>query len=612
MSKITVVNNAGTPISLTVQERYQSLAEELMEKIGGELESTLTIYGDSERTTINIRIAEPGQKQASLQVSRTLINNGSMLSNQLLEMKKPLQGKGLANLVNQAGLDILDGIGAPSRTIVLHANIDIGGYAWLRKGFWPDKGKFKLDWIIEKAVDEGDIPEALLKKWMSLSDSEARQFVLSKEFSKYKVAFINSDWIGSADVMDPKIRAALTGNTALPAKTMNEAVKDTLIKHEVNLLRYSSSTINRMNNILAQTEEDVATFIRDRVASGAGMGTPSQIKRMEALLARIDAIRQSGWDEANALLLNDLDELLLAEPVWFQGMLTAASPTVIDTVLPPKRMLRAIATSRPFEGKLLKDWARTLPAEDLRRIRSAIQTGMVAGEDGATIARRVIGTRALKGADGVVQISRNQVQAVVRTAVQFITSNARKSFAEENAKLIQKELYVATLDSKTTPICRALDGKGYKLGEGPVPPVHWQCRSVRVPMVDDEFVSTRPAKPVTEQGLLREYARKNKLGTISSRDQLPRGMKGSFDAWARKRTRELVGQVPSTTTYSQWLRTQTIEFQEDVLGKAKAKLFREGGLPLDKFVDVNGKELSLAQLASKYKKEFELAGLTLA
>lgn len=607
MNSVLVSNTSGTPVSKIVEERMVQLAGDLIDKIGGELTAHLYITG-TDRTDWTILIKK--EKEILLSLNRLVNNDGSNLHNASFEIKKQLQGKGLANLVNSAGVDVLDRLGAPSRVIRLSANLDVGGYAWLRKGFWPDRGKQALDAIVEEAFRNEKITELMYRKWVSLSSEDARSFVLSKEFSNYKPAFLNSSWRGSADVTDPKIRAAITGNTALPAKTMNEAVKDALIKHEVNLLRYSSSTINRMNSILAQTEEDVATFIRDRVASGAGMGTPSQVKRMEALLARIDTIRQSGWDEANALLLNDLDELLLAEPVWFQGMLTAASPTVIDTVLPPRRMLRAIATSRPFEGKLLKDWARTLPAEDLRRIRSAIQTGMVAGEDGATIARRVIGTKALKGADGVVQISRNQVQAVVRTAVQFITSSARKSFAEENAKLIQKEVYVATLDSRTTPICRALDGKGYKLGEGPVPPVHWQCRSVRVPMVDDEFVSSRPAKPVTEQGLLREYARKNKLGTITSRDQLPRGMKGSFDAWARKRTRELVGQVPSTTTYSQWLKTQTIEFQEDVLGKAKAQLFREGGLALDKFVDLNGKELSLAKLARKYKREFELAGLS--
>jgi hypothetical protein len=53
--------------------------------------------------------------------------------------------------------------------------------------------------------------------------------------------------------------------------------------------------------------------------------------------------------------------------------------------------------------------------------------------------------------------------------------------------------------------------------------------------------------------------------------------------------------VPSTTTYDAWLRKQPQAFQEDVLGKSKAQLFRDG-LTLDKFVDEKGKSYTLAEL----------------
>jgi len=71
----------------------------------------------------------------------------------------------------------------------------------------------------------------------------------------------------------------------------------------------------------------------------------------------------------------------------------------------------------------------------------------------------------------------------------------------------------------------------------------------------------------------------------------------------------MVGPVPATTTYDSWMRTQSRAFQEDTLGIAKAKLFREGGLKLDKFVDRNGGELTLEQLAKRERQAFVDAGL---
>jgi len=83
----------------------------------------------------------------------------------------------------------------------------------------------------------------------------------------------------------------------------------------------------------------------------------------------------------------------------------------------------------------------------------------------------------------------------------------------------------------------------------------------------------------------------------------------AFDAFSRERVRELIGQVPAATTYQEWLKRQTREFQDDILGQTKAKLFRKGGVTLDKFVLENGKELTLKQLATQEAAAFRKAGL---
>jgi hypothetical protein len=177
-----------------------------------------------------------------------------------------------------------------------------------------------------------------------------------------------------------------------------------------------------------------------------------------------------------------------------------------------------------------------------------------------------------------------------------------------NVEVIGLEEYVATLDGRTTMRCKALDGQTFKPGEGPHPPLHVGCRSARV-MYLGQDIGKRPSKPVTERLLVKEYAQNNRLGKIDSRNDLPYGTKTDFDEWSRKRIRELVGPIPAQTNYNDWLKTQSAEFQLDTLGKTRAELFRNGGLTLDRFIDVDGTTLTLKEVARRDADAFERAGL---
>lgn len=393
------------------------------------------------------------------------------------------------------------------------------------------------------------------------------------------------------------------------AKTANEELQDALLRHQIYLLRLSGSIRNRMWNILGATEEDISDKIRSRLASNEGLRTGVEFRRLESLVAGIDKIRSQAWGQIKDELATEMVALAQAEAVTINGILTVTMPTEINTVMPTARLLRAIALSRPFHGQILGDWAASMEADDLRRIHSEIQNGMVAGEDMRTIARRVVGTQALAGTDGTMETTRRQVAAIVRTAVMHVSNASRSAYFQENSDVITEERFVATLDSRTTPICRANDGKQFELGKGPVPPLHFNCRSLRIAAIDGTLLGDRPAKPFVEKELLREYGQANGLGDIKSRNDLPRGTKGDFDKWKRGRIRELVGPVPASTTYNEWLKGQSKTFQDDVLGVTKAKLFRDGGLSLDKFVNRQGDELNLPELAGKHAEAFRAAGL---
>ncbi len=395
------------------------------------------------------------------------------------------------------------------------------------------------------------------------------------------------------------------------ALTFNEVFFDSVIRHQIGLMRLSGSIRNRIIALLDATEQDMSDKVRSRLIGRRGLNTPADVIRMQRLIKVLRGTRIKAWKQVTALWVKEMQALAVAEPGFMDGLLKSSVPVVLDTVIPQTSFLKAIVTSKPFEGLTMKQWADSIARSDLTRIEQSIRIGMVQGETGPQIARRIVGTKRLRGMNGTTEITRRHATAITRTAVNGIANHAKRLYYVENSDLFKNEIYVATLDSSTTHICMSLDGNKYNLGEGPIPPVHIQCRSMRVAVVTPEVVGKRPIREFTKQGLVRDYSRQNGLKVQGSRAKLPRGHKGAFDSFAQKRMRDLTGRAPAKTTYQQFLTRQTAEFQNDVLGVTRGKLFRDGGLTLDKFVDHTGKLFTLDQLAVAHAAAFKAAGVTL-
>lgn len=93
------------------------------------------------------------------------------------------------------------------------------------------------------------------------------------------------------------------------------------------------------------------------------------------------------------------------------------------------------------------------------------------------------------------------------------------------------------------------------------------------------------------------YYTANNLITHNCRSVRVPSIKSEYDLNIDTTRAAQGGEVSARTTYSGWLRRQSKEVQNKVLGVEKAKLFRSGKVTLDRFVDSTGHTYTLKELA---------------
>lgn len=371
--------------------------------------------------------------------------------------------------------------------------------------------------------------------------------------------------------------------------TVNEDLRDQLLSHQVQLLRFGKGLRDRIVALLSRSEPELARMLKQRLERISPLALdpgPSTTRKLILTDRAIRALLKPTWATINELVRKELVGLAFGETAYIAGILSNSVPTIWTPALPPPRQIRQIVFARPFQSKILRDWLATYQVGDRRRMMDQIRQGLLFDETPTQIGRRIFGTRALGGADGTREITRRGAQTLAQTATSAITNGTRSELYQENKKIIPKELYVATLDSRTTPICQSLDGQEFPVGRGSIPPVHLNCRSIRVPVIDGRGIGNRPASANF----------KGRLGNLRGPAR-------------RREVAKLVGKVPASTNYDTFLRNSDTAFQNNVLGPTRGRLFRAGEFDVSGFVDNSGERLTLRQLYDTKPSAFQRLGI---
>jgi len=247
-------------------------------------------------------------------------------------------------------------------------------------------------------------------------------------------------------------------------------------------------------------------------------------------------------------------------------------------------------------GDTVEKAFRGIAVGQQQKLALAIRSGVFSGQTTQQIARRLVGKLEFDSARSMgkqtikklanrggesIKLANYQVQTIVRTSINQVRNEASQSVYAANKKVAPKYEYVATLDSRTSPICQRLDGREFAYNKGPTPPQHFNCRSTTVPVVDFKK-------------LKRKYP----------------GLEEPPETFLDTRP-SITGRVPQNTAYGDWLLNQNEELQIKTLGSLdRVRFFKRlarkkgssGQNAIRQLIRNDGTELSLEQLVQKYGK----------
>lgn len=141
-------------------------------------------------------------------------------------------------------------------------------------------------------------------------------------------------------------------------------------------------------------------------------------------------------------------------------------------------LIEKLVKKQSFEGHVLKDFLKKQKLNLDFKIQETFNKGIARG----------LTTKEIKNliTQNALNVSSRQSTVIARTAATNVLNSSKDEMYKKND--IKRYQYVAILDSRTTDICRGLDGKTYNVDDksAPRPPQHMQCRSSTIPIFGND------------------------------------------------------------------------------------------------------------------------------
>ena len=233
--------------------------------------------------------------------------------------------------------------------------------------------------------------------------------------------------------------------------TVNEQLLESSISHQIDIDHYSNGVVRRIIALLNRVDSDLFAQLQSVLDDMEGQ--TFTVQRLEKLLESVRALNAQAYESIGKELAGELKALTEYEVGYQHQLFSSMLPVQVSIASVPPKQVYAAAMARPFQGRLLREWLDGLEESRAAKVRDAIRIGYVEGETNQQIITRIRGTKALNYADGLLDISRRDAEAIVRTSVAHTANYSRQHFMEANTDIIKGVKWIATLDARTTPTC---------------------------------------------------------------------------------------------------------------------------------------------------------------
>ena len=361
--------------------------------------------------------------------------------------------------------------------------------------------------------------------------------------------------------------------------------------HQARLQVIGSNWGEEINKALDATEKKFLEKLQKELKNFDFV--PNQKKTLEQLKKineKLVKIRAQAWIEAQASVTYECKKLSENEVKW--GKRVAKEMTGEGKLKEPSETsLSRVVENSLSSGRTLQQWFIKIAADDAARIETVVQQGVSSGWSIDQIANNIAGTAENGYKDGVFNTTRREAVNMARTVCNGIANSAKLAFYQANDDVITGVEILSTLDGRTCPVCASLDRKRYKMDEqAPSLPLHNMCRCVLLPVTpaSDYADEQRPmAKADFMAEAKRSFENKNKGQKFSDLDDDEK-KKLYYQAMREyeKRTGEpAYEQSDGSVSFREYFNEHMTEQQrKDWLGPERYKLWKKGGLKLDKFI----------------------------
>lgn len=264
---------------------------------------------------------------------------------------------------------------------------------------------------------------------------------------------------------------------AVASQNKNDRLTDAQLLQAILVLAFAERLGRGVIGFLNDSEPRIAALIRN---TRTGLASAADFRRMNKLLSAIRKERGKVWRAIEREVMFGLKKLAREQPRRMKEIVEEVEGEEAGIELPLAALLASITEDRKLEGRTIREWLSKQREDDDARISNQVRFGLISNEPPDKITRRVFGEARVLGANGATEEARRRLYEIVILGGLFTANESKREFVLVNEGIFPREIYLAILDDRTTAICRSLNRRVFRVGEGPTPPLHWWCRSIRV------------------------------------------------------------------------------------------------------------------------------------